>query len=107
MRDLRQLCLGLGAAALAASVHIGLAAAGTSATLKQECLKQLNMSEKACDCIGEKAESDLNANEQAFVVAMVTNDQGAQARLRGKLTMPEMTKAGMFMSNAPLACVGR
>ncbi len=83
------------------------AEAGTSEILEGECQVQLNLSDSACTCIGEMAEADLNPKQQELVVAMVTKDEAASARLRGEMTVNEMTGAAEFMMNAPQTCAAQ
>ena len=82
----------------------GLVAAGTSETLEKQCHVQLKMSDGACACIGQRAEAELNAKQQEMIVAAVLKDQDAVARLRGEMTVDEMTKVGEFMMNVPGEC---
>lgn len=79
-------------------------AAGTAETLEAECHKQLSLNDEGCECIGERAEDELNEKQQAFVIAMVTDDKAAGAELQGKMTAEELTAAAEFMMSAPSDC---
>lgn len=79
-------------------------AAGTAETLEAECHKQLNLSDAGCECIGERAEDQLNDKQQALVVAMVTDNKATGTELQGQMTVEEMTEAMEFMRSAPSDC---
>jgi hypothetical protein len=102
---------GIGATALAAAALAFAATApglaGAAATMEKECLAQLNMPPSACACIGERAESELGPKLQEFVIAMITQDQATSARLRGELTVAEMTRATSWMSQTPGRCASQ
>ena len=83
------------------------AVAGTSEVLERECHAQLNLPDSACTCIGDTAESDLNPKQQELVIAMVTKDEAASARLRGEMSVDEMTGAAEFMMTAPQDCAAQ
>lgn len=85
----------------------GPTAAGTAETMQSECLAQLNLPASACACIGSSAEVDLTPKQQEFVIAMITSDEAASVRLRGELTIVELTQAASWMGNAPKRCVSQ
>lgn len=97
----------LGATAGVMLATAGAAFAGTAETMNSECLSQLNMPASACACIGERAEAELSPKQQALVIAMVTKDQATSARLRGEMTVVEMTEAAGWMMNTPKRCAGQ
>jgi hypothetical protein len=86
---------------LAASV--ALADADAIETLRRECAAQLNLPPGGCDCIAGKA-GELNDNQQAFLAATFSKNQGVAATLRGQMTVDELTQAAMFATNAPQTC---
>jgi len=88
-------------------VFVSPAAAGNPEILEQECHKQLKLGDRACACIGEQAEKQLNDNQQALVVAFVTKDQAASGAVQAKMTVEELTEAGKFMQEAPKLCAGQ
>ena len=96
------LMTGLAAAALAA-----LPALASPGIIEAECHAQLNMPAGACACLGRTAGEELNDDEMALVVAMVTKDEPAAAELRGRMPIDQLTKAGMFMTTAPARCAGQ
>lgn len=91
---------------LLVAVHafVSPAEAGNAEILEQECHKQLKLGEKACACIGERAEEELSEQQQLLVVALVTKDQAASGTARAKMTVEELTEAGQFMQEAPKVC---
>jgi hypothetical protein len=100
----RFLAAALCATAMTLQMPAVVAAADAADTLRSECRKQLNLGDRGCDCIGDRAEETLNHKQQAMVVAMVTKDQAASATLRGEMTVEELTGAASFMMNAPKTC---
>ncbi|MGE0562962.1 MAG: hypothetical protein AB7O50_00465 [Pseudolabrys sp.] len=72
-------------------------------TVRRECGNQLRLPAKVCDCMAERA-AKMNDNQQAFVAGIVTKDTARSGGLREKMTVAELTQAGMFMSNAPAQC---
>lgn len=83
----------------------GAAGGDASATrLTEICQTTTNMSATVCECVGKKANDELSANARAFLVASMDKKEDEMASLRSKLTLEEMTKAGMFFVTAPAAC---
>jgi hypothetical protein len=72
-------------------------------TIERECGKQLRMAAQSCRCMRDRA-AKLKDGQQAFVAAVVVKDKSAQATARQKLTVEELTEAGMFMTNVPSQC---
>jgi hypothetical protein len=95
-------------AALAVMVGLGIAAgdarADAAETLIEQCHIQLDLSDRACDCIGNKAREELTSQQQDLVVAHVTKDDAAAQALQSQMTVEEMTQAGEWMMNAPVVC---
>jgi hypothetical protein len=89
------LALGWATGAAAAPEHL--------TTIERECGKQLRMPTPGCRCMRDRA-AKLKDMQQAFVAAVVTRDKAAQAIARQKLTIEELTEAGMFMTNVPAQC---
>jgi hypothetical protein len=89
------------------AVGVVAAWAGTAEVMESGCQTQLNMPDAVCACIGERAESELNPKQQELVVSMITKDQAASARLRGEMTVAEMTQAASWMVNTPKRCAAR
>lgn len=70
------------------------------------CGSTTNMSPEVCRCLGEKAETELSPRAREFLVASLAKQEARVTELRGKLTVEEAMKAGMFMVNGPRACGG-
>ena len=57
-----------------------------------------------CDCVADKAVSELSADGLAFVIAALNEDrEGAQAA-RARLDPEEAATAASFMTRGPVAC---
>ena len=83
----------------------GATTGGTSsARLTEICKTTTNMSAQVCDCVGKKADADLSPDALAFLVASMDKQEAKAAELRSKLTLQEVTKAGMFFVSAPASC---
>ena len=70
----------------------------------QACVSTSNMGEALCECIADKAGTELSDDGFAFLVASLNEDQKTADELRSKMPMDEMVKAGMFMTSAPATC---
>lgn len=97
----------LGAAAIVSILGLGQALAGTAETMEQNCLARLNLPPKACACVGNRAEIELSPGQQALVIAMITQDQAASDRLRGELSVAEITRAASWMTRTPAHCAAQ
>lgn len=92
------------------SVGIAFAIFGAAAyaddrdTIVSSCGQTLNLPAGACDCIADKAMTEFNDAEFAFFLAAITGDGAAQARLRGEMSVNELTHVGMRMVNMPAEC---
>jgi hypothetical protein len=64
------------------------------------CTTSSNMGRAICSCMAEKAQNELNADERAFVLAVLQEDDAAAERVRGKLGFEGGMRAGMFMTKA-------
>jgi len=80
-----------------------LSDAGAIETLRTQCGVQLNLPSSACDCIAERA-GDLSDNQQALVVAAVTDDDATAVALRAQMSIEELTQAATFMADSPAIC---
>ena len=69
------------------------------------CQETTNLSQELCDCMAEKAETDLSPNARKFLVATMEKDSERASELRGQLTLDEAAKAGLFFVSAPASCV--
>ncbi|MCC2113852.1 MAG: hypothetical protein KDJ16_17580, partial [Hyphomicrobiales bacterium] len=69
---MRILTVALCLAALPACGGTSVLAGETADQAVMWCGKSTNMPEEICACIGRRAESDLNAKQQRFFIAMVS-----------------------------------
>lgn len=102
MAPLRTAVLAL-VAVVTACRGAGSAAASTS-RLTEICKTTTNMAAQVCDCVGEKAGKELSADALAFLVATMDKQESTAEELRSKLSLEEITKAGMFFVTAPASC---
>lgn len=86
---------------------VSVATPDNSKILERECHKQLKLGDGACACIGDQASKQLNENQQALVVAMVTKDQAASESVQARMTVEERVKTGKFMRDAPGFCASQ
>ena len=80
------------------------ARADAAETLIEQCHVQFDLSVSGCDCIGNKARTDLTPQQQDLVVPQVTDDAAATESLMSQMTVEEMTEAAEWMMNAPTVC---
>ena len=92
---------------------IGLAAAGLAhaddhvddrATIVTACGEMSNMPQPICECIADRAQDDLNADAYAFFIAVITQDEAEQERLRATAAHDDLGAAAMFFTTAPGKC---
>jgi len=102
----RRSVVGAGVWLLLVAVGCGGGSEGSadSERLTEICRTTTNMPAGVCDCVGEKASKDLSPDALAFLVASMDKKTEVAESLRGKLTLEEMTKAGMFFATAPASC---
>ena len=82
--------------------------AGESADIAvKSCLNELGLPAAACSCIGRRVESEFNAKQQKFFIAMITKNKPAMAAQKGDMTVNELTQVAMFMTTAPNDCVNQ
>lgn len=62
------------------------------------------MEQAICECAGQKATEQLTDDGLAFLVASLRKDEAQTTALRQKLSVPELTGAGMFMVSGPAQC---
>lgn len=75
-----------------------------SDALVKACLETTNMGETLCKCTSDKANQELSEDGYAFLVASLTQNESETERLRSKLTLEELMKAGLFMTKGPADC---
>ncbi len=100
-------CAFFAAVHLTAHLTATAARAGSAEILISECHKQLNLGAEGCACVGGRAEEVLDANQQALVIAMVTQDQAAGDALRAQMSAQEVADAATFMVETPQICASQ
>ena len=68
------------------------------------CRAATTIAPDICSCMGELAIADLTPDEQAFVLASIREDAGAAQTLRDTLAPDSLTRASVFLINAPATC---
>jgi len=75
--------------------------------LTKACLSNSNMGTEICQCVAEKAKTDLSPAGIQFLVATLEKDSVAAEHQRKQMPLEELVAAGMFMTKAPSACAQR
>ncbi|MCP4382465.1 MAG: hypothetical protein GY798_13790 [Hyphomicrobiales bacterium] len=96
---------GLIAGVAAVLLTAGPAAAADPATIKDGCVNSTNWTEKACQCLADKAAS-LSAVQRDYVLAIVTNDDDGTAKAEEGLSVPQFAAVNTFIVNAGPECQG-
>jgi hypothetical protein len=81
-------------------------AAADRATVLKSCDAQLNLAEKICGCIADKAAAEFNEKQYAFFLAVITQDKAAQAQLQSQMNSNELVQVGLRMGQMPAECAG-
>ena len=89
---------------LLALVAGGCSGADSTDQLRTLCAEHLNVSERICECIADRAATELSDEGRELVVAMLGSDDQRAEELRGELELAEITRAASFMANAPARC---
>lgn len=96
--------IGLAAAGLAHADAHSDAQAGDRATIVTACGEMSNMPQPICECIADRAQDDLNADAYAFFIAVITQNEAEQERLRATAAHDDLGAAAMFFTTAPGKC---
>lgn len=68
------------------------------------CLSASNQSESMCRCLSEKADEDLSDNSREFLIATLNEQSEEVMEMRARMSLEEMSTAGMFLVNASTQC---
>ena len=68
------------------------------------CLSASNQSESMCRCLSEKADEDLSDNSREFLIATLNEQSDEVMEMRARMSLEEMSTAGMFLVNASTQC---
>jgi hypothetical protein len=95
--------------AIAAALVLGVALPAAAApehleTISRVCSARLKMTAAGCECIANKAATELNDLQQTFVAAIVTKNDAEATSARNAMTNEELTEAGTFVTSAPRQC---
>jgi len=82
------------------------AADRTDADFRKACEAGSNLSAAVCTCSAAKARLELTRDGFSLLVATLEGDETAAAKLRSKLPIDQVMKAGTFMTRGPAACAG-
>jgi len=104
-RRLSPMCATAVAAVLLTALPVAATADDRKAIL-ESCARDTNLPEKVCECIADRAPSDLDGPAYTFFVAMISGNEAEQARLRATTPPQDLMAAAMFMTNAPAQCAG-
>ena len=80
------------------------APAATSEEIALACGSASAMSPAACSCVGTEAAANLSPLEQDFVLASLLGDAEATAALRRQMSEDSVTRASVFLIDAPARC---
>lgn len=97
-------CTVLTGAVMASALLIHAARADVVDKLIGACHAQLQLSDTVCECIGQKAGSDLTDIQQRYVLAQLEGDQTTSDKLESEMTDDDVFVAGDWMDNAPAVC---
>ena len=81
-----------------------IARADDRAAIVAACGEMSNMPPPICECIADRAKEDLNPDSYAFFIAVVTQDEAEQARLRATTAHDDLGAAAMFFTTSPGKC---
>ena len=93
--------MGLAITTLAAT--LAAASEEDAATIRTYCEAQPNASARICNCLLGRFEK-LSEGQQAFVVAIVEDDQAVLADLRAELPPMEVSQAETFLKAETMLC---
>lgn len=100
----RIFCAAFAGALVVSSLVAGTARADAVAALVEECLIQLEMTESACECVGDSAADELSLDEQDFVLALVWGDDAMADEIAQDLTDEEIDYSLAWMDQVPAEC---
>lgn len=81
--------------------------AGTDPEFISGCVNSSNLSREMCTCIAASAEAELSDNSRDFLTASLNENAEEATAIRMRMSIAEVTEAGMFMMNATTDCAER
>jgi hypothetical protein len=76
----------------------------TDADFTKACAASSNLSTAVCGCSATKARAELTPDGFSFLVATLEGNETAAAKLRSRMPIDQVMKAGTFMTRGPAAC---
>ncbi len=104
MLNARMFCAAIAGALITSSLFVGTARADAVEALVEECLIQLDMTESACECLGDSAAEELSLDEQDFVLALVWGDDAVADEIAQDLTDEEIDYSLDWLDQVPAEC---
>ncbi|MBT4522973.1 MAG: hypothetical protein HOC23_23475 [Halieaceae bacterium] len=74
------------------------------ADLTRMCNESTNMGQEICDCVANKATTELSSQGFDFVLANMKKEESKAKEIAKTLEVSEAAAAGMFMFKAPGQC---
>ncbi len=71
------------------------------------CKNDLQMTDSECECVVKAVNDTLNANQLAFFMASIQQDQSAMIAAQGQVNQNEMMELVNFMTTTPTNCKGK
>lgn len=77
---------------------------GETRRLADICKESSNLQAEICDCVADRADTELSPAARELLLAMLEKDEDLSASLRSKLSIEDVTKVATFFARAPAAC---
>lgn len=92
---------------LTASFAAVLSVAGPAVAtdVKDTCVNSTNWTEKACQCLAEKA-SSLSAEQQDYIIAFLNEDADGRAKAEAALSVTQFADVNTSIVNWTTECQG-
>lgn len=81
-------------------------AGAMSGEITAACMTAMDESQPICTCIEENTRTTLNADQQTFFLAILTEDESMVDDLRGRFTDADAQAVQDQMVNAAMQCMG-
>jgi hypothetical protein len=99
------LCGRSAAAALVAACLAGPAVAQTAADVAAACAAAMSMPPGTCDCVGGRAEGELNDVQRQWYIHAANGDDDAAQALLPRMSVEEAAGAATFFRTSPIDCL--
>jgi hypothetical protein len=81
-------------------VLAGCGSGGFKGEFVAACNESGEGSEEFCECMGDKADENLNDEQKEYVLAGIRGDDAAAAEMQEEMGMENMEQVGAFMAGA-------